>query len=304
LPRRYLFRSAGLVFVTGVLAGCGIDPNKINADGIETPESNGLSQTPESTPRPITKPGTIAVQETTIAPVEQTPVNSPVIKTQTPENEVTPEVNNDTQEVLILGDSFAGGLLPNKIGGILEDCNIEFQGTSKGFAGETKMVDFEGATISKIAGKVQEGTWVDRDGNERSIDEVGNIDILVMRMGTNDLSQGSEYFRNESGPKLVEIVNFFKSRNENLRVIVGAVPHTSTNSDKYVNELNEQFQKEVEYLTGISIDITYVSFDNFDPRYDAGEDGVHPNNSGIQKLAEGYANVLREMIGEACPSHS
>ena len=302
--RREFLKFFGVAAASAGLTACGINPDSIEYSPTRTLNPKAINITPTM--------GRELILENPTGTLPPSTTPSPKLsETLEPEPTAKSEVRLGNKRVLILGDSFIEGKLPDKIAETLNDCKVEFVGGSTGvYDSEVKREDLRGAKIADIARDLLDGEFNYMGDNARAVEDYGRVDILVLQVGTNDLVHGREAINNQSGPKLNEIVNYFWSRNEHLTVILGEVPHTLTKSDIYVDDINAVFKKEAEYLANSGLDIRLISFGDFDPQVDINKgdaehpDGVHPNDHGTRVMANSYSKALREALEGVCPTSS
>lgn len=169
--------------------------------------------------------------------------------------------------------------------------NVDFVGSmSQGYAGEEKYDDYD---------KDHEGHWGwFSDEVLAHIDEWAahnNPDIVLMHLGTNDIGSGQDIF--QTGDEIERIIKRLRVHNTRVHILLAAIiPVSHAAVTKRISDLNERLAILAQELNSSSSRVLLVDqFRGFDANLDT-YDGIHPNDTGIHKMAEKWFASLKLLL--------
>lgn len=130
--------------------------------------------------------------------------------------------------------------------------------------------------------------------------------IVLLELGANDASY--DYVNELYGPGTTEtnletIIQDFASDDPGVVILMATAPRYLTTPGPTQNEANTDIAKVnnvIRKVAGVEkkagVDVTVVSLGGFNPRTDAGDDGVHPNVKGEQYIAKQFYDALRPVL--------
>ncbi len=120
-------------------------------------------------------------------------------------------------------------------------------------------------------------------------------DIVLLHLGTNDIGGGQDI--EETVGEIEKIVMILRKYNAKVKVLLAQIIPVA---NKAITKRIEKFNKELETLaesinTEESPVILVNHFDGFNPKTDT-YDGVHPNDQGMDKMADKWYKTLVEYL--------
>ena len=116
-------------------------------------------------------------------------------------------------------------------------------------------------------------------------------DIVLIHLGTNDILQKQK--NEDTIEELREIIIIFRKHNPRVEIFLAQlIPVANKATDVRIRELNRLLPNMAESITSdespVHIVNQYEGFDAFKDTYD----GIHPNESGIEKMAQKWCRAL------------
>ncbi len=196
----------------------------------------------------------------------------------------------DAVKIMAIGDSITQGDSNHQsyryeLWKKLVDTGVPFdlQGSLQGnFKGDPSWPEYKSLTFDRD----HEGHWgwrVDEILSEVNqwLDQ-NTPDVALVHLGTNDVFQQQSI--NSTLSELTELVARLRVKNPKIKVILAEVIPSKQNNSK-LNELNSGIVTLAEKLNSSESPIYLVDMGvGFDPNTDT-YDGVHPNQSGEEKMA-------------------
>jgi lysophospholipase L1-like esterase len=132
-------------------------------------------------------------------------------------------------------------------------------------------------------------------------------DIVLMHLGTNDM-WGHYIPTTAKLTAFTKLVGQMRANNPNVKILVAQIIPMSASScatcPADIIEFNNALPAWAAGLRTTQSPIILVDqWTGFDPAVDTG-DGVHPNNSGYQKMANRWQPALAQLLGGVIPSPS
>lgn len=166
-------------------------------------------------------------------------------------------------------------------------------------------VNFVGSTRSQYLGNApasdfdqdHEGHWGWR------VDEVlaqidrwtqdAKPDIVLIHLGTNDILGGQSF--DSTIAELQKLIQIMRQRNPRLKILLAQLIPSSS-GEALTQQFNERIVRLARSLnTEESPVVTVDQFSGFDAKQDT-YDGLHPNESGEQKMASRWFQALEKML--------
>jgi len=122
-------------------------------------------------------------------------------------------------------------------------------------------------------------------------------DIVLIHLGTNDIGGGQGI--KETVDEIAKIIRIIRKHNAGVKVIVAQIiPLTNKAVNKRIRQFNKQLARLPELISTKESSVILVDhFDGFDPQKDT-YDGVHPNESGIDKMTDKWYKALIDLLSE------
>ncbi|MBD1842184.1 cellulose-binding protein [Cyanobacteria bacterium FACHB-63] len=123
--------------------------------------------------------------------------------------------------------------------------------------------------------------------------EAAKPDIVLIHLGTNDILRGQNF--DSTIAELRKLIETMRKRNPRLKILIAQLIPSSGGET-----LTQQFNQQIVVLarsmnSQISPVILVDQFSGFDVRQDT-YDGLHPNESGEQKMADRWFQSLDKVL--------
>jgi uncharacterized protein YjdB len=120
-------------------------------------------------------------------------------------------------------------------------------------------------------------------------------DVVLLHLGTNDLIQGQSIESTLS--ELEGIIKLLRSKNPNVSVLLAKIiPASDSRVSQRIPQLNAQIPALVNRMNTASSRVVLVDMtEGFNALTDL-SDGIHPNNSGDQKMAQHWYKALVQVL--------
>ncbi|MFH1102799.1 MAG: SGNH/GDSL hydrolase family protein [Pseudomonadota bacterium] len=121
-------------------------------------------------------------------------------------------------------------------------------------------------------------------------------DIVLLHLGTNDIGTGEEI--EETAKEISDIIGTLRKQNSRVSVLLAQIiPVDDEAANKRIKKFNHRLELLAKRIgTTESPVISVNHFDGFDPKSDT-DDGVHPNEMGMEKMAETWFQALTRLVG-------
>lgn len=121
-------------------------------------------------------------------------------------------------------------------------------------------------------------------------------DIVLLHGGTNDLYQGQSV--SSTLTEIESIIGILRADNPNVAILLATViPTTINNLQIKIILLNAEIPNIAVSMADPNSPIIIVDqFAGFDPILDTQGDGVHPNESGEEKMAQKWRDAIQSVI--------
>lgn len=166
-------------------------------------------------------------------------------------------------------------------------------------------VNFVGSTRSNYLGNAPKADFdQDHEGHWGwQVDEVltqidrwsqaAKPDIVLIHLGTNDILRGQSF--ESTIAELKELIQRLRQQNPRLKILLAQlIP--SSGSEALTQQFNQQVAALARSTNSQSSPIILVDqFSGFDAKQDT-YDGLHPNESGEQKMANRWFQALQKVL--------
>ena len=160
-----------------------------------------------------------------------------------------------------------------------QGCGVAYDGDNEGHGG---------ALVTNVADQNQLPTWL----------SATNPDIVLMHFGTNDV--WSNIAPDRILAAYTKLVSQMRANNPNMKILVAQIipmsPSTCPECAQRVIDLNAVIPAWAESVSTVDSPVIVVDqWTGFDTATDTG-DGVHPNDSGIVKMADRWYPPLADLL--------
>ena len=120
-------------------------------------------------------------------------------------------------------------------------------------------------------------------------------DIVLLHLGTNDIFQKQD--NNDTVAELRQIILILRKHNPRVKVFLAQlIPLAGETADVQVRKLNDLLPEMVQSITTDVSPVHIVNqYEGFDALKDT-DDGIHPNDSGIVKMAQKWHSALADHL--------
>jgi len=120
-------------------------------------------------------------------------------------------------------------------------------------------------------------------------------DIVLLHLGTNDIAQRQE--NEDTAEELRRIIIILRKHNPRVEILLAQlIPMAGKTADMRIQELNRILPGMAQSITTDESPVHIVNqYEGFDAFKDT-DDGIHPNESGIKKMAQKWYRALVPLL--------
>jgi lysophospholipase L1-like esterase/anionic cell wall polymer biosynthesis LytR-Cps2A-Psr (LCP) family protein len=214
------------------------------------------------------------------------------------DKQVVAETVQKSPTVVLLGDSLvSAGTTADQLKAIVGP-SITMVGDMTGSGpNQSGHSGHGGFTTAALLRDLTDKTWNGLDGKTRPVTIFDQSPgYIVIQAGTNDAAIGIPVEQTISNLKA--IAELIQQNDPNTKVIIAEVPklknQTSTDNAITINQQLPALRDSLNAKFGRTVEIAHT--DTLIPDQDLGSDGVHPNNSGQNKLVNAYNSALQKLM--------